>query len=62
MRIGVIDIETNAINDWARLSDLEIVHCLCLYDTHDQQVHRYNSQRDDIRKGLEHLFYTLEPL
>ena len=54
MRIGVIDIETNAINDWAKLSDLEIVHCLCLYDTHDQQVHRYNSQRDDIRKGLEH--------
>lgn len=54
MRIGVIDIETNAIEDWARLSDLTTVHCLCLYDTHDQQVHRYNSVRDDIRKGLEH--------
>ena len=54
MRIGILDIETNGIQDWSQLSDLEIVHCLCLYDTYDQQVHRYNSQRDDVRKGLEH--------
>jgi DNA polymerase-1 len=59
MRIGVIDIETNAINDWTNLSDLETIHCLCLYDTHDQKVHRYNSQckypmLNTIREGLEH--------
>ena len=54
MRIGVIDIETNGIQDWSQLSDLETVHCLCLYDTQDQQVHRYNSQKDDVHKGLEH--------
>ena len=54
MRIGVIDIETNGITDWAKLSDLKKVHCLCLYDTYDQQIHRFNSQEDNIRDGLEH--------
>lgn len=54
MRIGIIDIETNAIEDWNNLTDLTTVHCLCLYDTHDQQIHRYNSQKDDIEKGVAH--------
>ena len=55
MRIGVIDIETNAIEDWTNLTDLHTIHCLCLYDTHDQQIHRYNTQKGDIEDGIEHL-------
>ena len=54
MRIGVIDIETNAINDWSQLTDLKEVHCLCLYDTHDQKTYRYNSEIGNIDEGLDH--------
>ena len=54
MKIGVIDIETNAITDWSKLSDLETVHCICIHDNEDNIVHRYNSQNGGIHKGLEH--------
>jgi len=59
MRIGVIDIETNAIQDWTHLSDLEVVHCICIYDVNNKTTHRYNEQNKypmlrTIREGLEH--------
>ena len=54
MKIGIVDIETNGINDWACLSDLKEVHCLCVFDSDDQTVHRYN-QQTTIKAGLNHL-------
>ena len=59
MKVGVIDIETNAIADWTHLTDLTEVHCICLYDSSDQKIHRYNNQSkypmlNTLREGLEH--------
>jgi len=55
MRLGFFDIETNGITDWDHYSDLTDIHCICIYDTQDQKVHRYNTQRGDVEKALDHL-------
>ena len=61
MRIGVIDIETNAIQDWTHLSDLRVVHCICIYDVQTKKTYRYNEQNPSnympnirMREGLDH--------
>ena len=53
MHITTFDIETNAINDWLELSDLEEIHCLVLRTGNEVKV--YNSQRADIADGLVEL-------
>jgi DNA polymerase-1 len=53
MHIAYIDIETNAIDDWLGLSDLEKVHCLCVMQNGGEGCLAYNSQRGDIERGLE---------
>ena len=53
MHIVYIDIETNAINDWLNLTDLEKVHCLCVMQNGGDGCLAYNSQRGDIEQGLE---------
>ncbi len=45
------DIETNGIEDWATLSDLEALHCLVVIDP--QGTHRYRS--DNLLEGLKRL-------
>jgi hypothetical protein len=45
------DIETNAITDWATLSDLETLHCLVVID--HQGTHRYRAE--NIQDGLKRL-------
>ena len=49
--IAYFDIETNAITDWATLSDLETLHCLVVIDS--QGTHRYRA--DNIQEGLKRL-------
>lgn len=34
------DLETNGINDWSRLEDLEKVWCLCAFDSKTSKMHR----------------------
>lgn len=51
IRIAYFDIETNGIEDWATLSDLEALHCLVVID--QKGVGRYRS--DNIQDGLKHL-------
>ncbi len=51
MHIAYIDIETNAINDWLNLTDLETVHCLCVMQNGGDGCLSYNSQRGDIEQG-----------
>lgn len=46
------DIETNAITDWSRLSDLTDLHCMVIVDE-DGRDYRYRA--DSIRQGLDHL-------
>ena len=42
----IVDIETNAIQDWDNLTDLSEVHCIALLDerTDNEEVHSYNSK------------------
>lgn len=42
----VIDIETNAIDNWNTLNNLEVVHCLCVQDLDTEEVWRYNDIYD----------------
>tara|TARA_Y100001937_G_scaffold128266_1_gene203642 strand:- start:1205 stop:3022 length:1818 start_codon:yes stop_codon:yes gene_type:complete len=53
MHTVIIDIETNAIDDWLNLSDLETIHCLVVRTKTEVQV--YNSQRGDIEEGLREI-------
>ena len=47
----VFDIETNAIEDWANLSDLKVIHCIAVGDMSTGEVDLYHG--DDIIKGLQ---------
>jgi DNA polymerase-1 len=55
MNTLIFDIETNAITDWATLSDLEVVHCLSILDASNGEMTSYNSLNDDIGYGLDKL-------
>jgi hypothetical protein len=44
------DIETNAINDWATLSDLHTVHCLSIYDPMMPKMMTFHGE--SIERGL----------
>ena len=44
MKKIVLDIETNAIEDWENLSDLKTIHCISMMDLETGQMHSYNSQ------------------
>ena len=44
MKKIVLDIETNAIEDWENLTDLETIHCISMMDLETGQMHSYNSQ------------------
>ena len=44
MKKIVLDIETNAIEDWENLTDLETIHCVSMMDLETGQMHSYNSQ------------------
>ena len=55
------DWETNAIQDWTHLSDLRVVHCICIYDVQTKKTYRYNEQNPSnympnirMREGLDH--------
>lgn len=51
MHTIVIDIETNAIEDWRELSDLKEIHCLVIRQ--GDEVRRFNSQMNNIEEGLK---------
>ena len=51
MRIAYFDIETNGIEDWATLSDLETLHCIVIIDP--QGTGRYRA--DNIEEALKRL-------
>tara|TARA_Y100000361_G_scaffold51081_1_gene44588 strand:+ start:3594 stop:5468 length:1875 start_codon:yes stop_codon:yes gene_type:complete len=46
MKTLIVDIETNGIQDWERLTDLSVVHCVALMDVNSPggEVYSYNSQ------------------
>ncbi len=44
MKKLIVDIETNAISDWERLSDLHTIHCIVLLDCETGELYSYNSQ------------------
>ncbi len=46
----IIDIETNAIEDWRELSDLHVIHCIVIRSKDD--VETYNSRMGNIEEGL----------
>lgn len=48
------DLETNGIQDWSRLSDLEDVWCLCAFDSETSKMHR--AVGDEQIKELLELF------
>ena len=51
MKTAFFDIETNAIEDWATLSDLEVVHSLVVIDQEGTHCYR----EDTIQEGLAQL-------
>ena len=46
MKKLIVDIETNAITDWERLTDLHTIHCICLQDVDTGKLYSYNSQTE----------------
>ena len=50
MQTVIIDIETNGIEDWNHLSDLQVIHCLVVRAGRDVKV--YNSQRGDVEEHV----------
>ena len=54
MKKLIVDIETNAIKDWERLTDLHTIHCICLQDVDTGKLYAYNSQTEgSIARALE---------
>lgn len=49
--IAFFDIETNAIEDWTKLSDLETVHCLAIHDN----TGTYAFSGESVLTGLQRL-------
>lgn len=52
MSILYFDIETNGIEDWSQLSDLDCFHCMVVIDE-DDNVYRY--RQDTMDEGVKHL-------
>ncbi len=46
MKKLIVDIETNAIADWERLTDLHTIHCISIMDVATEKVYSYNSQTE----------------
>ncbi len=46
MKKLIVDIETNAIKDWERLTDLHTIHCICIQDADTGELYSYNSQTE----------------
>lgn len=54
MKRLIFDIETNAIKDWERLTDLHTIHCISIMDMKTEKVYSYNSQtKGAIERALE---------
>ena len=53
MHAIIIDIETNAIEDWNGLSDLKTMHCMVIRN--GSKVETYNHQKGNIEKGLKEI-------
>jgi len=54
MKKLIVDIETNAITDWERLTDLHTIHCISLMDIETEKVYSYNSQTEGaLERALE---------
>ena len=55
------DLETNGINDWSRLEDLENVWCLCAFDGSTSIMHRAvgNEQIKEVLKLFEQHNYII---
>ena len=53
MKTLFFDIETNAIEDWSNLTDLDTVHCLSIYDPTTPKMITYHGA--GIRNGLNEL-------
>ena len=49
----IIDIETNAIEDWRELSDLKEIHCIVI--RYKNLVETYNHQKGNIDEGLDEI-------
>ena len=49
----VIDIETNAIDDFNTLAGLEKVHCICVGDVETGEVQRYNNELGSEGKPIQ---------
>ena len=49
----ILDIETNAIEDWSNLSDLHTVQCLSIYDPTTPKMITYHGA--GIQNGLQEL-------
>ena len=49
----VIDIETNAIDDFSTLEGLHTVHCICVGDIETKKVQRYNNEIGTDAKPIE---------
>ena len=52
MRTLFFDIETNALEDFTNLTDLETVHCLSVYDPMTKQLKMVTFAGDSIHRGL----------
>lgn len=48
------DIETNAISDWTRLTDVKTLHCICAIDDEDNE-YRFSTEVGNIEKGIKFL-------
>ena len=52
----IIDIETNGITDWAKLSDLKEVFVLSIFNRTEGTMHSFNNQGGgNIQEGIEML-------
>ena len=49
----IIDIETNAIEDWRELSDLQEIHCIVIRNKN--KVETYNHQKENIYEALREI-------
>lgn len=53
MRTLYFDIETNAIEDFTLLSDLEVIHCISIYEPRRKKILTYSGK--SIQTGLDQL-------
>ena len=54
MKKIIVDIETNAIKDWEKLTDLHTIHCISIMDITTKKVYSYNTQtKGALERALE---------